>query len=88
LLARPRSRPVRNHQQINLIRPGSYAGNFNGLQTQFQKQSGPLTVVLNYTFSKVLGVRDGETANGGSGNGVNIWPYSLREVELALKFYL
>ncbi len=68
--------PLINYQQIYLIQHGSYA-NFNGLQAQWQKQSGPITFLANYTFSKVLGTRDGETANGGNGNGSNVWPYSL-----------
>lgn len=69
--------PLRNYQGIYLTQHGSYA-NFNALQTKWQKQAGPATFLLNYTFGKVLGIRDGETANGGSGNGANVWPYDLR----------
>ena len=53
----------------------SYA-KYNSLQISFQKQSGPVTFVTNYTFSKVLGVRDGDTSNG-NGNGTGIDPFSL-----------
>jgi len=43
----------------------------------WQKQSGPITFVTNYTFSKVLGIRDGETSNG-AGNGAVVDPFSLK----------
>ena len=46
---------------------GSYA-NYNSLQVSWQKQSGPVVFLTNYTFSKVLGIRDGQTDNG-AGNG-------------------
>ena len=68
--------PLRNYQGIYETQHGSYA-NFNALQTKWQKQVGSATFLANYTFSKVLGIRDGETSNGGSGNGANVWPYSL-----------
>lgn len=68
--------PLINYQQISLTSHGSFA-NFNALQAQWQKQSGAATFLLNYTFSKVLGIRDGETSNGGNGNGSAVWPYSV-----------
>ncbi len=68
--------PLINYQQIGLISHGSDA-NYNALQVQWQKQTGPVTFLANYTFSKVLGIRDGETSNGGSGNGAAIWPYDI-----------
>jgi Carboxypeptidase regulatory-like domain/TonB-dependent Receptor Plug Domain len=69
-------RPLNNYQDIYLITHGGYA-NYNSLQVSWQKQSGPITFVTNYTFSKVLGTRDGQTDNGG-GNGPIVDPFSLK----------
>ena len=54
----------------------SYA-NYNALQTTWQKQSGPLTYLLSYTFGKTLGIRDGETDNGTGANGALVNPFNL-----------
>ena len=43
----------------------------------FTKQTGPVTFLTNYTFSKVLGIRDGGS-NNGSGNGTGVDPFVLR----------
>ena len=69
-------RPLNNYQDIYIITHGSYA-NYNSLQMSWQKQSGQLTFLTNYTFSKVLGIRDGQTDNG-NGNGTAVDPFSLR----------
>ncbi len=69
-------RPLKNYTNVNLVTHGSYA-NYNSLQVAWQKQSGPITFLTNYTFSKVLGIRDGQTDNG-TGNGTAVDPYSLR----------
>jgi hypothetical protein len=69
-------RPLRNYQDVYIIGHGSYA-NYNSLQLAWQKQSGPVTFLTNYTFSKVLGIRDGETDNG-NGNGSGVDPFTLR----------
>ena len=69
-------RPLKNYTNVNLITHGSYA-NYNSLQLSWQKQSGPITFLTNYTFSKVLGIRDGQT-NNGNGNGTTIDPYNLK----------
>jgi hypothetical protein len=69
-------RPLKNYTNVNLITHGSYA-NYNSLQLSWQKQSGPITFLTNYTFSKVLGIRDGQTDNG-TGNGTTVDPYSLK----------
>ncbi len=56
--------------EVNHYRPYSSLGNiyeprhnlysfYNGLQTSWNKQSGPLTYGLNYTWSKALGIKDG-----------------------------
>jgi hypothetical protein len=68
-------RPLTNYQNIDQVFHGSYA-NYNSLQMTWQKQSGPVTFLTNYTFSKVLGVQDGETDNG-PGNGVGGDPFSI-----------
>jgi Carboxypeptidase regulatory-like domain/TonB-dependent Receptor Plug Domain len=69
-------RPKVNYQDIYIITHGSYA-NYNSLQASWQKQSGPITFLTNYTFSKVLGIRDGQTDNG-TGNGTAVDPFSIR----------
>jgi hypothetical protein len=54
----------------------SYA-NYHALQVTWQKRSGRATFMLNYTYSKTMGIRDGETDNGGNGNGALVDPYNL-----------
>jgi hypothetical protein len=54
---------------------GSYA-NYNAFIATWQKQSGRVTFTTNYTFSKVLGIRDGNSANGAQAGPV-IDPFSL-----------
>jgi hypothetical protein len=69
-------RPYKNYGVLNVVRHGSYS-NYHGMVVALQKQSGPATFLLNYTFSKVMGIRDGQTGNG-AGDGTMIDPYSLR----------
>jgi len=69
-------RPLTNYQDVYLLGHGSYA-NYNSLQVSWQKQSGPVTFLANYTFSKVLGITDGQTDNG-PGNGEVVDPFSIR----------
>jgi len=69
-------RPLINYTDITLVGHGSYS-NYNAFIATWQKQSGRMTFTTNYTFSKVLGVRDNETDNGqGAGNTMN--PYNVR----------
>ena len=70
-------RPYRNYQTMTLVSHGSYQ-NYNALIGSWNKRSGPLTVMLNYTFSKVLGIRDGQSDNGAT-NGVAANPWNLRD---------
>jgi hypothetical protein len=56
-------RPFQSYGDMWIAAHSSYA-NYNSLQTSLQKQSGPATFLLNYTFSKVLGIRDGVSQNG------------------------
>lgn len=68
-------RPLNNYQDVYLLSHGSYA-NYNSLQVTWQKQSGPITFLTNYTFAKVLGINDGQTDNG-AGNGSVVDPFSI-----------
>jgi hypothetical protein len=61
--------PLRNYQSISLVNYGSYS-NYNGLQATWQKQSGPVLFFTNYTFSKVLGIRDGYSGDGGGAGNI------------------
>src|SRR5581483_6843765 len=69
-------RPLVNYGDVYLITHGSYA-NYNALQTGIQKQAGAISFMMNYTFSKTLGIRDGQTDNG-AGNGTMVDPFNLR----------
>ncbi len=69
-------RPMINYQDVYLLSHGSYA-NYNSLQVTWQKQSGPVTFLTNYTFGKVLGITDGQTDNG-AGNGTVVDPFNLK----------
>ena len=67
--------PLHFYTQMQLVSHGSYS-NYNAFIVSWQKQTGRVTFTTNYTFSKVLGVRDGESDNG-PGDGNTLWPYSL-----------
>jgi len=69
-------RPYANYGVLNLVHHGSYS-NYNGMVAALQKQTGRATFLVNYTFSKVMGIRDGQTNNGG-GDGVTIDPFNVR----------
>jgi hypothetical protein len=69
-------RPMANYNSINMVGHGSYA-NYNGFILSWQKQTGRVTFTANYTFSKVLGIRDDNTDNGG-GAGETLYQYALR----------
>ncbi len=68
-------RPLTDYHNIYLVTHAGYS-RYNSLQASFQKQSGPYTFVTNYTFSKVLGTRDGVSSNG-AGNGTTIDPFNI-----------
>jgi hypothetical protein len=70
-------RPYKNYQTMLLVSHGSYQ-NYNALMASWNKQAGPVTFMLNYTFSKVLGIRDGESDNG-AGNGFAVDPWNLND---------
>jgi len=69
-------RPIKNYQNVFLVTHAPYS-NYNALQVSYNKQRGPVTFMTNYTFSKVLGIRDGGS-NNGSGNGAGLDPFNLR----------
>jgi hypothetical protein len=56
-------RPLQSYGDIWIAGHGSYA-NYNSLQTTWQKQTGHMTFMANYTFEKALGIRDGVSQNG------------------------
>jgi hypothetical protein len=70
-------RPYANYGVLNLIQRGSYS-NYHGMVAALQKQTGPATFLVNYTWSKVMGIRDGNTENGG-GDGPTINPFNIRD---------
>ena len=68
-------RPLQSYGDISIVGHGSYA-NYNSIQTSLQKQSGPVLLFVNYTFGKVLGIRDNYSGNGASaGNTVD--PFNI-----------
>jgi hypothetical protein len=69
-------RPYANYGILNVAHHGSYS-NYNGMVAALQKQTGRITFLANYTFSKVLGIRDGNVDNG-AGDGVTVDPFSIR----------
>lgn len=69
-------RPMTNYTNMYLITHGSYA-NYNALQATWKKQSGPISYFLNYSYSKVMGIRDGQSDNGPT-NGSMVDPFNLK----------
>ncbi|HTQ55905.1 MAG TPA: carboxypeptidase-like regulatory domain-containing protein [Bryobacteraceae bacterium] len=68
--------PYHQYTNITLIGHGSYS-NYNAFIATWQKQSGRMTFTANYTFSKVIGIRDNQTANGpGAGNTLD--PFNIQ----------
>ena len=70
-------RPYHNYQTMTLVSHGSYQ-NYNALMASWNKKAGPVVLMLNYTFGKVLGIRDGQSDNGAT-NGTAADPWSLRD---------
>jgi len=68
-------RVLKNYGDIWVQGHGSRS-NYNSLQVAAQKQSGNLYMLTNFTFGKVLGIRDGGTSNGG-GNGAVVDPFNI-----------
>jgi hypothetical protein len=69
-------RPYHNYgETLNVNTHGSYS-NYNALMVSWQKSTGRATFTSNYTFGKVLGIRDGQTNNGG-GDGAIVDVFNL-----------
>jgi hypothetical protein len=68
--------PYHNYTNISLVGHGSYS-KYNAFIATWQKQSGRMTFVTNYAFSKNLGCRDGQSDNGGI-TGTSPWPYDCQ----------
>jgi hypothetical protein len=66
-----------NYGSIQVNTHASYA-NYNALQMSWQKQSGRVTWLVNYTFSKTMGIRDGQTDNGTGANGAIVDVFNLK----------
>ena len=64
-----------NYSSIQVASHGSYS-NYNALQMMWQKQTGRSTFMVNYTFSKVLGIRDGQ--HNGNGNGTVLDVFNMK----------
>ncbi len=67
--------PLHQYTGINLVTHQSYS-NYNAFIVTWQKQTGRVTFTTNYTFSKVMGIRDNYTGNG-AGAGNTLYPYSI-----------
>jgi len=50
------ARPLQNYGTLKVVNHQMYS-NYNSMQVSWNKQSGPLTFLTNYTFSKALGIR-------------------------------
>lgn len=69
--------PYHNYSKIFLLTHQSNA-KYNSLQASWRKNGAKLNFQANYTFSKVMGILDGDSSNGGS-NGWAQAAYSLRQ---------
>jgi hypothetical protein len=63
-------RPYQSYGTIHEVLHAAYS-NYNSLQASWNKQSGRVNYMVNYTFSKSLGIR-GEGGNGGVGDPTNL----------------
>ncbi|MGA9072009.1 MAG: carboxypeptidase regulatory-like domain-containing protein [Terracidiphilus sp.] len=68
--------PYSTYQHMYVMSHSGYA-NYNALQANWQKQSGPVLWVVNYTFGKVMGIWDYMSSNGAS-SGPNVDTFSLK----------
>jgi len=65
------ARPLSAYGSVKIIDHKMYS-NYNSLQVTWNKQSGPLTFLTNYTFGKALGIRgEGGAATGDPTNLAN-----------------
>ena len=69
-------RPNRTYQQMYVLSHGGYA-NYNSLQASWQKQTGQVLWVANFTFSKAMGIWDYVSSNGAT-SGPNVDSFSVK----------
>ncbi len=69
--------PNKTYQNMYLANHAGYA-NYNSLQVTWQKQSGPIMWVTNYTFGKAMGIWDYISSNGTTG-GPNVNSFSQKD---------
>jgi hypothetical protein len=69
-------RPYKDYLYVSKVSHGSYS-NYNAFVAQWQRQSGQVNWILNYTFGKVLGILDGNTQNG-NGSGSTVDTFDLK----------
>jgi hypothetical protein len=69
--------PIKTYQNIYQLAHTGYA-NYNSLQVTWQKQSGPVTFLTNYTFGKAMGIWDYVTSNG-AGSGPNVDSFNIAD---------
>lgn len=69
--------PYQTYQHMYVMTHSGYA-NYNALQASWQKQSGPVLWVANYTFGKAMGVWDYMTSNG-AGGGPNVDSFNVKD---------
>jgi hypothetical protein len=71
-------RPYQNYGKALVeVTHGSYS-NYHSFVANWQKTAGRATFALNYTFSKLLGIRDGQS-NNGNGDGATVAPFNMRD---------
>jgi hypothetical protein len=71
-------RPYQNYGNALIeVTHGSYS-NYHAMMMTWTKPKGMLTFSTNYTFSKLLGIRDGQSNNGG-GTGTTVAPFNLSD---------
>ena len=76
-------RPYNLYHTLSVSQHNAYA-NYNSLQAQWNKQQGRFDYGVNYTFSKVLGVRGGGPQ--GENNGLPVDPFNYRDSYGPLNF--
>jgi len=67
--------PMHNYLDLYLLTHQSYE-KYNSLQASWKKNGARLNFQANYTFSKVMGILDGDSSNGGS-NGWSQAPFFI-----------
>ena len=69
-------RPLLAYQEFYLLQHTGFA-KYNSMQVSWQKQTGPVTFLTNYTFSKALGIWD-YTSNNGQSSGDTVDPLNFK----------